>query len=71
MTVPASAIPGAASQSGTSRPDTVPEQWAEPVAYYVERLVALCGSRLLAVTFYGPWPLAASQGQTAAKRGRF
>ena len=40
----------------------VPELWVEPVARYVERLVELCGPRLLAVTLYGPWP-AASAGQ--------
>ncbi len=35
------------------------------MAGYIERLVALCGPRLLAVTLYGPWPVAsAGQGPT-------
>jgi hypothetical protein len=38
-----------------STASAIPEHWAEPVAHYVERLVALCGPRLLGVTLYGPW----------------
>jgi hypothetical protein len=50
-----------------SPPIGIPEDWTDPVAEYVERLVDLCGPRLLAVTLYGPWPLAAAdKGPTLA-----
>jgi len=65
MTLPAP-ITATASASAPSAA-AVPELWAEPVARYVERLVELCGPRLLAVTLYGRWPEApAGQGPTLA-----
>ncbi len=36
--------------------DELAEPLREPIALYVERLRALCGQQLLAVTFYGPLP---------------
>ncbi|HTU24574.1 MAG TPA: hypothetical protein VMF30_04205 [Pirellulales bacterium] len=55
--------PNAASPANPTASVAVPPAWAEPVAWYVERLVALSGQRLEAITLYGHWP------QEPARRG--
>ena len=45
--------------------DDLPEPLREPIGNYVERLQALCGEQLLALTFYGPLDRA-QPGQSAA-----